>query len=307
MFESNTGTSEISAVSATKPLPTVNVGESGLVQAVGTLGALNVAGTFVVDENGNIIGGTANPAKVQITGANPVSGDVAHDAPDAGAYPVKIGGLARTSEPAAVADNDRVNAYFDANGYQHVVESSAAAIKTAVELIDNAISGTEMQVDVVAPLPTGTNAIGKLAPNSGVDIGDVDVTSAPARVATTDAITAKLATDKIQNGLTAVTPVFAVISGATSGDNTLVAAAGASNKIRVLSYTIIAAGEVDVRFESGAAGTALTGVMSLTTNSGISCAFSPVGHFETAANVLLNMELSAAVQVSGHLTYVVVQ
>jgi hypothetical protein len=46
-------------------------------------------------------------------------------------------------------------------------------IQTAVELIDNAISGTEMQVDVVAALPAGTNAIGKLAANAGVDIGDV--------------------------------------------------------------------------------------------------------------------------------------
>lgn len=36
------------------------------------------------------------------------------------------------------------------------------AIKTAVELIDNAISGTEMQVDVVAALPTGTNTIGNV-------------------------------------------------------------------------------------------------------------------------------------------------
>ena len=52
-----------------------------------------------------------------------------------------------------------------------------SAIKTAVEIIDNAISGSEMQVDVVAALPAGTNAIGKLAANSGVDIGDVDVTS----------------------------------------------------------------------------------------------------------------------------------
>lgn len=43
--------------------------------------------------------------------------------------------------------------------------------------LDGAITGTELQVDVVAPLPAGTNAIGKLAANSGVDIGDVDVTS----------------------------------------------------------------------------------------------------------------------------------
>lgn len=41
------------------------------------------------------------------------------------------------------------------------------------------VSGSELQVDVVASLPAGTNAIGKLAANSGVDIGDVDVTSVP--------------------------------------------------------------------------------------------------------------------------------
>ena len=58
-----------------------------------------------------------------------------------------------------------------------LMTSQLDAIKTAVELIDNAIAGTEMQVDVVAALPAGTNAIGKLAANSGVDIGDVDVTS----------------------------------------------------------------------------------------------------------------------------------
>jgi len=39
------------------------------------------------------------------------------------------------------------------------------------------VSGSELQVDVVASLPAGTNAIGKLAANSGVDIGDVDVIS----------------------------------------------------------------------------------------------------------------------------------
>lgn len=57
-------------------------------------------------------------------------------------------------------------------------EANSAAIKTAVETLDNAIAGSEMQVDVVGALPAGANAIGKLAANSGVDIGDVDVTSA---------------------------------------------------------------------------------------------------------------------------------
>jgi len=57
------------------------------------------------------------------------------------------------------------------------IAATLTSIKTAVELIDNAVGGTELQVDIVAALPAGTNAIGKLAANSGVDIGDVDVTS----------------------------------------------------------------------------------------------------------------------------------
>ena len=46
-------------------------------------------------------------------------------------------------------------------------------------LLTTATSGQELQVDIVAELPTGANAIGKLAANDGVDIGDVDVTSLP--------------------------------------------------------------------------------------------------------------------------------
>lgn len=46
-----------------------------------------------------------------------IEGNIAHDAVDSG-NPVKVGGKAHTSEPAAVANNDRVNAYFDENGYQ---------------------------------------------------------------------------------------------------------------------------------------------------------------------------------------------
>lgn len=38
-------------------------------------------------------------------------------------------------------------------------------------------SDGDLQIDVKGSLPAGTNAIGKLAANSGVDIGDVDITS----------------------------------------------------------------------------------------------------------------------------------
>lgn len=129
------------------------------------------------------------------------------------------------------------------------------------------------------------------------------VTQATAQAATTDTITAKLATDAIQNGTTALTPKFAVIDAATSGDNTLLAAV-ASKKIRVLSLYLVSAGTVNVRFESGAGGTALSGQMNLVVNTGFVLPFNPIGWFETASNTLLNLELSAAVSVDGGFTYV---
>jgi len=41
--------------------------------------------------------------------------------------------------------------------------SKLNSIKTAVEILDNAISGNEMQCDIVAPLPAGTNKLGLVA------------------------------------------------------------------------------------------------------------------------------------------------
>jgi len=107
----------------------------------------------------------------------------------------------------------------------------------------------------------------------------------------------------IMDATTEAIPKFAVIDVNTSGDNTIVSAV-VGKKIRVLSYTIISDGTVDVRFESGAGGTALTGQMPLIANSGMTPGYIPVGHFETAVNTLLNIELNGAVAIHGHLTYI---
>lgn len=58
------------------------------------------------------------------------------------------------------------------------IDTDTGNISTKIDTLAGAVSGTEVQVDIVASLPAGTNAIGKLSANSGVDIGDVDVTSA---------------------------------------------------------------------------------------------------------------------------------
>ena len=99
---------------------------------------------------------------------------------------------------------------------------------------------------------------------------------------------------------------YAIIDAATSGDNTLVAAVS-GYKIRVLSLFLVAAGTVNTRFESGAGGTALTGVINLTAQAGYALNYNQGGWFETAAGSLLNLELSAAISVDGSLSYIEVE
>ena len=98
----------------------------------------------------------------------------------------------------------------------------------------------------------------------------------------------------------------AAVSGATSGDNTLVAAV-AGKKIKVLGLVLVAATTVNIRLESGAGTTALTGVMTVTTADNpvlILPMSTPGNHWvETTAGELLNMELSDTVQVSGCVVY----
>lgn len=98
-----------------------------------------------------------------------------------------------------------------------------------------------------------------------------------------------------------VTPKFAVISAASSGDNAIVASVS-GKKIRVLSYSLVADAAVTAKFRHGT--TDLTGAMSFGANGGISVPYSPVGHFETPVTTALQLNLGAAVGVRGHLTYI---
>ena len=104
-----------------------------------------------------------------------------------------VGGLYQSS-PQSITDGDTGPLQVNANG-NLIVDLSATdnavldAIAASLALLDNSIaSGNELQVDVVASLPAGSAAIGKLAANSGVDIGDVDVTSLPASTNTIEVV-----------------------------------------------------------------------------------------------------------------------
>ncbi len=100
---------------------------------------------------------------------------------------------------------------------------------------------------------------------------------------------------------------FASISAASSGSNEIVAAV-TGKRIKVLAYTVIAAGDVSITWRS--ASTAISGAMSIAQNGGAAPAAGasgPLGFvplLQTESGEALNLNLSSAVQVSGHLTYV---
>ena len=129
---------------------------------------------ILVDQDGDAVTVTSNRLDVNATlvsGATIDIGDVDMFLDGGTAVLGGAGDVAAGVLRVTLADDDPAVAKLG------TIDSDTNAIKTAVEILDNAISGSEMQVDVVASLPAGTNAIGKLAANSGVDIGDVDVTS----------------------------------------------------------------------------------------------------------------------------------
>lgn len=84
-------------------------------------------------------------------GCGRTHGCTAHDAVDAG-NPLKIGGKVATSTPAAVANGDRVDAYFDANGRLFVnsdilaseatLASVLARLSTTAALSDSTVNPT---------------------------------------------------------------------------------------------------------------------------------------------------------------------
>ena len=98
-------------------------------------------------------------------------------------------------------------------------------------------------------------------------------------------------------------PQYAVIAAAGAGDNTLVAAV-TGKKIRILAAVLVASGGANtVRFESGAGGTAVSGLIDLGADGQLVLPLNGFGWLETAAAALLNLELSAATLVAGVLVY----
>lgn len=290
-------------VSTTDPLPISDAG-----------GSLTVDGTVAATQSGawnvtNISGTVSLPTGAATAAKQPALGTAGTPSSDVltvqgitSMTALKVDGSAVTQPVSGTVTANAGTGTFTVSG---TVTANAGTGTMAVSnagtfAVQAAQSGT-WNVGTVTTVSAVT-AISNALPAGTNNIGDVDVLTQPARAATTDTITAKLATDAIQNGTTALTPKFAAISASTSGDNTVVAAV-TSKKIRVLNYTLMANGTVNAKWKTGTL-TDLTGLLYLVANTGATPAFSPVGQFETAAGEALTLNLSAAIAVGGHLAYV---
>lgn len=101
--------------------------------------------------------------------------------------------------------NDPFGANADAASASGSISAKLRRIATDLNAI---VSGSEAQVDIVAPLPAGTNAIGKLAANDGVDIGDVTINnaaSAPVYVASAKSSSGATTSDGVTVAVTSTT------------------------------------------------------------------------------------------------------
>jgi hypothetical protein len=113
-----------------------------------------------------------------------------------------------------------------------------------------------LPVKVVSALPAGTNAIGKLSANSGVDIGDVDVTS--------------IANGSINGPSAPTIDSYAHIAiNLNAGADQVLVSSAANKQIWVygFGFTVSVAGTVSFQDEDD---TAITGIMDFAGNSGMS-------------------------------------
>lgn len=272
-------------------------GDATKVQVVSLAGVTGTEGAYTF---GDIGGDATNGLDVDVTRVIPGT-----SATHLGKAVDSVAGATDTGVALLFVRDDVLSAITPAEGdYAHGRVNANGAIHTHIASggIAGIVDDAAFTPGTSEVLPIGLQA-DETAPDS---VNEGDIGCPRMSLDRKQYVIAHAETSSIYQNGTARTPVFAAIDAATSGDNTLVAAAGAGNKIRVHQLLLVAAGSVNARFESGAGGSALTGQMNLVANTGFVLPYSPIGWFETAANTLLNLELSAAVSVDGVMAYTVV-
>lgn len=245
-------------------------------------------------QQGNADVASGNPLEVTLANGSVPS----HAVTNAGTFAVQVDSSSLPSGASTAANQSTIIGHVD--GIETVlgtIDTDTGSIATSATTIAGAVSGTEMQVDVVGALPAGTNAIGKLAANSGVDIGDVDVTST--------------SIDGSINGAGAPTidsyTTDDVNLAANTANQVVISAPGLSKQIWVygLAGSVDVAGSISIQDEDD---TALSGVMPVGATGGF--VMNPTGNFampwiKVATNKALEID-TVTCTFDGVITYAIV-
>ena len=128
------------------------------------------------------IGGVKYQQVKLVSGADDATDRIGGDATNG--LDVDVTRSALPSGAATSANQTTVIGHLDGvEGLLTTIDADTGGILTSVQTLDNAISGSEMQVDVVAALPAGTNNIGDVDVASIAagdnNIGNVDIVTMP--------------------------------------------------------------------------------------------------------------------------------
>ena len=135
---------------------------------------------------------------------------------------------------------------------QDVIETTLNSIEGDTSSLAGAVSGTEMQVDIVASLPAGTNNIGDVdiasaLPAGTNNIGDVDIASAlPAGTNSIGTVVLGAGSASIGK-LTAIAPVDFLDSGLIDTSTAAIASTGTT----VVSSLAAACTEIEIQEDIG--------------------------------------------------------
>ena len=234
--------------------------------------ALGTAGTASSDVL--TIQGIASMTAVKVDGSavtQPVSGTVTANA-GSGTFAVSAASLPLPSGASTAAKQPALGTAGTASSDVITVQGIASMTPLTVA------QATASNLNCTATLAAGTAVAGRVI--SSREVGS------------------------LYQGSTSLTPAYATFSTSSSGNTQVVAAQGSGNKIRVLRYRISSNGSTNVKFQS--ASTDISGLHYLVQYASGGGGPCEPGLFQTAANEALNVNNSAAVAISGEITYVVV-
>ena len=320
------GTVAVSSVGGT-----VAVTQSGTWDEVG----INDSGNSITVDNAqlSVVGGGTEATAMRVTIANDSTGLISVD-DNGGALTVDNGGTFAVQDSAAEASLSVLDDWDESDRAKvnPIVGQAGVAGGTGVD------GATVQRVSLATnvALPAGTNAIGKLAANSGVDIGDVDITSIAAgdnnignvdiasiaagdnNIGNVDIVSGVITTvttltnlpASIQGpGLVVIDSYGQVAINLTTGADQVLVASAASKQIWVYGYTFTC-GDADgqtVSFQDQD-DTALSGIMEFFRYGG--AAVSPSGNFampiwKLATDKDLEIDITGG-DVDGWLSYAIV-